>query len=271
MNKYGKTLFLSSIFILFIVIIIFSYSQFNRNYTQNKSLENDKLHLEIKKANEKWMLLKDDGYKLDEELNHQNNEFYKKYGYEFGANKEKEFQKVLQLLQSENKQYLREMEKLILDYSNYYSGDIYDSEELDGIIGNFTQMTNFVNSERFKNIPKELHLYDLIQEADGTIGYLKSLNAPSKKLDLLLFYSMVYSRNLNLMSKSEKIPPFELYRDIKNLEYIYSHMEKQGYQLGNLSSEKLKYLGNNFYTLMSHYYKNLGIIKSLEQGGENEK
>ena len=87
----------------------------------------------------------------------------------------------------------------------------------------------------------------------------------------MLFYASIYSSNINSFLNGEKSSLSDVYADLNNLLNIYTEIEKKGYNTGNLSAENLIYLKNNLEEKISSYYKNLGILKTLENGDKNEE
>lgn len=263
-------------FILSIVVFIFScsiygYSKFNIFYIENKNRENHNIENELIQKKNRYEQLKTQSSQINEEFNTLSMNFYKTYGYQFDANKNEVINKEVLQLKLENENLFEKMKSLVTNYGNYYEGSIYDSDTFDAILGTFTQLSDFDNAERFKNIPQDLGIFQMLNKADGTIGYLKIKNSSSPQWNMYLFATALYSRNLNLMTKGEKITPADVYRDIVNLKHLYQQMENSGYQLGNLNAENLIYLDENFSVLLNHYYKNQGIIDALSGRVENEK
>lgn len=270
MNINKRIIFIFSIIIMIFSVCIYGYSRFNIIYTKNKTVENRKLENEVNGKIKKYEETKLQFDQLDAQWNALSMNFYKKYGYQFESNKNEIISKEILHYKNENENLMEKMKELVTNYGNYYSGAIYDSESFDAMLGNFTQLTDFDNADRLTDIPNNLGIFHVLNQSDGTIGYLKSLNSSSAQFNIMLFATALYSRNLNLMTKGEKIAPSEAYRDIINLKHLYGEMERLGYHLGNLNSENLIYLDSNFYQLLSKYYKNQGIIEALMGETKNE-
>lgn len=270
-KSWYKILYIFSIIIFILSLIFFIYSVANKKYSSKLILENEKIKNDINLIENKSKVIEEDIDSLEIEFNLKSQEFYEKYGYQFDSNKSDEIRRLIEEYQDKNKILISEIKESLKAYGAYFESNIYEKEGYEKSINDFLELANEDNLEKHRDIYDELEIENYIEKSSGFSKNILVKNKDSKELKVLLFYASIYSSNINSFLNGEKSSLSDVYADLNNLLNIYTEMEKKGYNTGNLSAENLIYLKNNLEEKISSYYKNLGILKTLENGDKNEE
>ncbi|MET3616433.1 putative PurR-regulated permease PerM [Peptoniphilus olsenii] len=269
-KRWEKVVFVFSIILLLFSLAFFLYTKFNLKYSNKLNKENDIIKSQILKINQNINNLEAELSNVEIELNQKSLDFYENYGYQFDGNREDEIKNIISNLNTENDKILMEMTQLIKDNSNYFTSNIYSDERYDQSVDLFFNLSNDNNLERYQNLYEELSISQLTSNADGFIGYLRNRNSESKELNVLLYYLSVYGFKLNNFSNNSYKSLGDVYSDLNSYYEIISEIEKLGYSTGDLNSTHLLKVKDSFNELLIPFYKNRGLIKSLEKGGKIE-
>lgn len=270
-KNWYKIFYIFSITLFIVALIFFIYSLANKKYSSKLISENNKIKEEIKTIDTESKVIEEDIDGLEIEFNLKSQEFYEKYGYQFQSNKSEEIARIKEDYLNKNKEIIAEIKNRLKAYSAYFESNIYEKEGYDKAVSDFLELYSEANLDKHKNIYNELNIKSFVEDSDGFAKEILKLNNKSKELNVLVFYSSIYSSSIHSYINGEKSSLSEIYADINNLMYIYKEIERKGYKTGNLNSENLVYLNDFIQEKISSYYKNLGILKVLEKSGKNEK
>ncbi|WP_039856632.1 hypothetical protein [Peptoniphilus sp. oral taxon 386] len=281
MKKQSKILYaftILSIILLIIISCFCGYSYLNVKNIHKIEEENTSLNnklVELLKVEEQ---LKTESNSENLNLEKLSLDFSSKYGYDYTQKEENIIKLEIENLKAANVLIKKQLKDEIKKYSKYYSGDYYKNESLDAIISKLVNLNNMNGAEYLNtNLYTELKISNFIRNAklSGTIKYLSSINNDNSEINLLLFTTALYSKDLNeigndLSDIDENLN--KIYAQIISTEEIFSNLEKYGVNTGNLSSKNLSLLKNNCGDLIRQYYENKGVIEILTNiGDKNEK
>lgn len=274
MKENSKILvILNSIFIFLFIIVLgfFIYSQFNISNLEKYEIENNELNNKLIELSKKIEENKNELDLKEVELNNKSEEFKGKYGYNYLDKEEDIIKEEVNNLISNNKIIVNDIEALIKEYKDYYSGDYYTSKSLDSLITNFSNLNSLEHTNSLNvNLYDELNLKSFINSAknSGTIKYLSSINKDSTYNDILYFSTILYSQEFfevgnDLSNISDNFN--KLLSNIESLYGIYKNLEDNGVNVGKLSSNNLSILKFKLNDYVKEYYMNKGIIEVLEE------
>ena len=269
-KNWKKVLYIFSLVVLILSTIFFLYSLANKKFSSKLIEENKALREDIYSLEEETQKLDKDIENLEIEFNLKSQEFYEKYGYQFESNKSNEILKLKEEYISKNKEIKSEIKDRLKAYGAYFDSNIYEKENYDRSVNDFLVLSQEKNLDKHKNIYDELEIDDLLKDTDGFADYLIKNNEKSQKLNFFVFYASIYSSSIYNFINDDRAPLSDVYVDINNLLNIYKEMERKSYNTGELSSENLVYLKKFIDEKIPEYYKNYGIIKSLEKSGKSE-
>lgn len=265
-KNWGKVLLGFSMVLVAFSVIFFIYTKFNLKYSKKLTAENETLVSKIELANKNVKDLRKELSDTEVILNKKSIDFYENYGYQFGGDKNEEVNKILSDLQTENDELLSNMTKLIKDNSKYFESNIYSNELYDKSVDLFFNLSSENNIEKNKNIYKELSVDELIRESDGFVSKIKNSNKESKELNSLIYYLSIYGFKIDDFTKGSYKSLADVYSDINTYSEILSEIEKLGYSTGGLNSKDFNTVKDNFKEYLVPFYKNRGLIVSLEKG-----
>lgn len=269
-KNWKKVLYIFSIIVLVLSLIFFLYSLANKKFSSKLIKENKTLREEISSLEEESQKLDKDIEDMEIEFNLKSQEFYEKYGYQFESNRSNEITRLKEEYISKNKEIKSEIKDRLKAYGAYFDSNIYEKENYDRSVNDFLVLSQEKNLDKHKNIYDELEIDDLLKDTDGYADYLIKNNEKSQELNFFVFYASIYSSSIYNFINDDRAPLSDVYVDINNLVNIYKEMERKSYKTGELSSENLVYLKNFIDEKITEYYKNYGIIKSLEKSGKSE-
>lgn len=203
--------------------------------------------------------------RVDENYLSLSEEFKNRFGYDYNNSKEDEINTFISANKSSSKDLEDQIRTIVVNYGNYYKGEIYDNEELDVVLSRFTSLVEGSSGGDMTDPYKDLGIKKLMKSYDGSISYIMGRNRDRDQdsLNNLMFLYLIYSSKLKYFADDESVPVYEVYAAIVNLKNLLAKAENMGYDLGNLKAENLEYLRANIKDLMISYYKKKGLVKAL--------
>ena len=277
MEKKSNKLFIItriSIILFIISVCFFIYSTLNVKNIDSMKDEHKKLSSELESINNEIIKIKKEYDFEKNNLEDLELIFISKYGYDIKEKKDKEVEKSLDILKNENKSIETQIKTDIELFSDYYSGNYYNSEEFDRTSNMFLDLTSMGSVEEldvdlYSQI--ELDKFINIAKSEGTIGYLANLNKNSNKNNVILFSIAFYSDSLNRLKEKGELKEKEISELNENINILYEVFklaEDSGLSTGELSSNRLLKLKNNINEFSKKYYENIGIIQVLRSKGD---
>lgn len=277
MEKKSNKLFIItriSIILFIISVCFFIYSTLNVKNIDSMKDEHKKLSSELESINNEIIKIKKEYDFEKNNLEDLELIFISKYGYDIKEKKDKEVEKSLDILKNENKSIETQIKTDIELFSDYYSGNYYNSEEFDRTANMFLDLTSMGSVEEldvdlYSQI--ELDKFINIAKSEGTIGYLTNLNKNSNKNNVILFSIAFYSDSLNRLKEKGELKEKEISELNENINILYEVFklaEDSGLSTGELSSNRLLKLKNNINEFSKKYYENIGIIQVLRSKGD---
>lgn len=277
MEKKSNKLFIItriSIILFIISVCFFIYSTLNVKNIDSMKDEHKKLSSELESINNEIIKIKKEYDFEKNNLEDLELIFISKYGYDIKEKKDKEVEKSLDILKNENKSIETQIKTDIELFSDYYSGNYYNSEEFDRTANMFLDLTSMGSVEEldvdlYSQI--ELDKFINIAKSEGTIGYLANLNKNSNKNNVILFSIAFYSDSLNRLKEKGELKEKEISELNENINILYEVFklaEDSGLSTGELSSNRLLKLKNNINEFSKKYYENIGIIQVLRSKGD---
>lgn len=277
MEKKSNKLFIItriSIILFIISVCFFIYSTLNVKNIDSMKDEHKKLSSELESINNEIIKIKKEYDFEKNNLEDLELMFISKYGYDIKEKKDKEVEKSLDILKNENKSIETQIKTDIELFSDYYSGNYYNSEEFDRTSNMFLDLTSMGSVEEldvdlYSQI--ELDKFINIAKSEGTIGYLANLNKNSNKNNVILFSIAFYSDSLNRLKEKGELKEKEISELNENINILYEVFklaEDSGLSTGELSSNRLLKLKNNINEFSKKYYENIGIIQVLRSKGD---
>ncbi len=277
MEKKSNKLFIItriSIILFIISVCFFIYSTLNVKNIDSMKDEHKKLSSELESINNEIIKIKKEYDFEKNNLEDLELIFISKYGYDIKEKKDKEVEKSLDILKNENKSIETQIKTDIELFSDYYSGNYYNSEEFDRTANMFLDLTSMGSVEEldvdlYSQI--ELDKFINIAKSEGTIGYLTNLNKNSNKNNVILFSTAFYSDSLNRLKEKGELKEKEISELNENINILYEVFklaEDSGLSTGELSSNRLLKLKNNINEFSKKYYENIGIIQVLRSKGD---
>lgn len=269
-KRWGKVLFGFSIVLIVLSVVFFAYTKFNLKYSKKLTAENNALRSEIESVDNNIDKLQSKLSDAEIVLNKKSLDFYESYGYQFDGNKKEELDAIIKSLEKRNTELLNKMTTLLKNNSNYYVSNIYENEIYDKSVDTFLNLSSDNNLEKYKNIYEELKLDDVIKNSDGFISTIRNQNDESEELNSLLFYLSIYGLKIEDFSRGYYKSLADVYSDINSYSEILSEIERLGYSTGDLNSKKFISIRDDFNEYLVPFYKNRGLIISLEKGDKSE-
>lgn len=277
MEKKSNKLFIItriSIILFIISVCFFIYSTLNVKNIDSMKDEHKKLSSKLESINNEIIKIKKEYDFEKNNLEDLELMFISKYGYDIKEKKDKEVEKSLDILKNENKSIETQIKTDIELFSDYYSGNYYNSEEFDRTSNMFLDLTSMGSVEEldvdlYSQI--ELDKFINIAKSEGTIGYLANLNKNSNKNNVILFSIAFYSDSLNRLKEKGELKEKEISELNENINILYEVFklaEDSGLSTGELSSNRLLKLKNNINEFSKKYYENIGIIQVLRSKGD---
>lgn len=270
-KNWYKIFYIFSVIIFILSLIFFIYSFANKKYSTELISENKKIEEQINSIENKSKGISENIDALEIEFNLKSQEFYEKYGYQFESNKSEEINRLKEDYLNKNKEIISEIKERLIAYRDYFDSDIYKKEGYDKSVSDFLELSSNSNLDKHENIYNEINVKDLVENSSGFVKTILGLNKNSKELNVLVFYTSIYSSSIYFYINNEASSLSEIYSDVNNLLNIYKEIERKGYKTGKLNSENLVYLNKFIQEKVSNYYKNLGILKALEKSDKNEQ
>ena len=280
MNKnsgFLKAVSVLSIIFLILSLCFFAYTKLNEKNIISMKNENIKLKNDLENKSKEENDLK---AKYDIQSKNENeilDSFASKYGYDFKEGENSINSKVIESLNIENDNLLKQAKLEIIQYKDFYNGDFYNSDSYIESVNSFANLLSIKATESLSfDLYNDISLDNFIRDSknSGTVKYLNSLNMNSKKNNILLFASALYSKELNdiVSDNNAGIKNIDdAYANVSNLYDLYFAMEKYGFNTGDLSSKRLLALKTDLFNINKKYYGNLGVIEILEKGDSSEK
>lgn len=270
-KNWYKILYIFSVIVFILSLIFLIYSFANKKYSTELISENKKIEEQINSIENKSKGISENIDALEIEFNLKSQEFYEKYGYQFESNKSEEINRLKEDYLNKNKEIISEIKERLIAYKDYFDSDIYKKEGYDKSVSDFLELSSNSKLDKHENIYNEINVKDLVENSSGFVKTILGLNKNSKELNVLVFYTSIYSSNIYFYINNEASSLSEIYSDVNNLLNIYKEIERKGYKTGKLNSENLVYLNKFIQEKVSNYYKNLGILKALEKSDKNEQ